>query len=236
MKFIGVDGCKKGWFYVGLDDKEGWNMGILSMISDLSPLLAESTLILVDIPIGLREDDKNERQCDLEARKILKQRHPSVFPAPSRFAINCNTYSEGSRVNYEHTGRKLSQQSWAIAPKIKEMDEFLDEIETPKKIREFHPEVGFWALNKHLAMQHNKKSPEGFNERIAVLSDYCGYVKDIVNAVEQKYHRKEVARDDIIDAIAGAVIARFHPSLGTLPEKPERDSKGLFMEIVYAKL
>jgi predicted RNase H-like nuclease len=236
MKFIGVDGCKIGWFFVSLDDNEGWNIGVLSKIAELSELITESELILVDIPIGLREDGKNERQCDLEARKILKQRRSSVFPAPSRLAINCKTYKEGSQVNYEYTARKLSQQSWAIAKKIKEMDEFLGELGTTQKIREIHPEVGFWALNKYIAMQYNKKSQEGFNERIALLSDYCGYAKDIVEAAKQKYHRKEVARDDIIDAIVGAVTAKFHPSLGTLPEKLERDSKGLSMEIVYAKL
>lgn len=236
MKYIGVDGCKKGWFFVSLDDNENWNIEILSEISGLSQLITESELILVDIPIGLREDDKNERLCDLEARKVLKQRRSSVFPAPSRLAINCNSYPEGSQVNYEHTARKLSQQSWAIAKKIRQMDEFLSEVETPKKVREFHPEVGFWALNKYVAMQHNKKSQEGFNERLALLSNYCGYVKDIVEAAKQKYHRKEVARDDIIDALVGVVTAKFHPSLGTLPEKPERDSRGLSMEIVYVKL
>jgi len=116
------------------------------------------------------------------------------------------------------------------------MDEFLGGIATPQKIREIHPEVGFWALNKYAAMQYNKKSEEGFNERFALLSGYCEYVQDIVEAAKQKFHRKEVARDDIIDALVGTVTAKFHPSLNTLPEKPERDSKGLPMEIVYAKL
>lgn len=236
MKFIGVDGCKKGWFYVSLDENDGWNVDVVSKISGLSELITDSQLILVDIPVGLRDADKNERWCDLEARKVLKQRRSSVFPAPSRLAIKCASYPEGSQVNYEYTSRKLSQQSWAIAKKINEMDEFLGEIATPQKIREFHPEVGFWALNKYVAMQHSKKSQEGFNERLALLSDYCWYVKDIVAVAIQKFPRKEVARDDIVDALAGAVTAKFYPSLGTLPEEPERDSKGLPMEIVYAKL
>jgi predicted RNase H-like nuclease len=236
VKFIGVDGCKRGWFFVGLDDNNSWNIGILSKISELSELITASDLILVDIPIGLWEDNKNERQCDLEARKVLKQRRSSVFPVPSRLALNCKTYEEGSQVNYEYTARKLSRQSWAIASKIKEMDKFLGEIETPEKIREFHPEVGFWGLNNYVAMQYSKKSQEGFNERLALLSNYCWYAKDIVEMAKRKYHRKEVAKDDIIDALVAAVTAKFHPSLGTLPQEPERDSKGWSMEIVYAKL
>lgn len=235
MQFIGVDGCKTGWFWVSLDHNVGWKIGILSKISELSEFITESALILVDIPIGLREDDKSERRCDLEARQVLKQRRSSVFPAPSRRALDCKTYAEASQVNFTHTGRKLSRQSWAIASKIKAMDDFLAMLGPTQKIREIHPEVAFWALNQYAALQYNKKSQAGLNERIALLSDYGGYVQEIVAAAEQKYHRKEVARDDILDAIVGAITAKFYPALSTLPEKPERDSRGLPMEIVYAK-
>jgi predicted RNase H-like nuclease len=49
-------------------------------------------------------------------------------------------------------------------------------------------------------------------------------------------HRKTVlGQDDVIDALAGAVTARLGASgLKTLPATPERDGRGLRMEIVYA--
>ncbi|MCI0513134.1 DUF429 domain-containing protein [candidate division KSB1 bacterium] len=236
MKFIGVDGCKIGWFFVSLDQNAGWDFGILAKISELAKFITESALILADIPIGLREVDKNERRCDLAARRVLKQRRSSVFPAPARLALNCKTYEAACHANFACTGRKLSQQSWAIAAKIKAMDDFLGTLGPTQKIREIHPEVGFWALNRYAPMQYNKKSQEGFNERIALLSDYGGDAKAMVAAARQKYHSNEVASDDILDAAVAAVTARFQPRLGTLPETPERDPKGLPMEIVFAKL
>jgi len=226
MKFIGVDGCRIGWFFVSLDDNENWNIGVLSKISGLTELMRDSVLILVDIPIGLRQNEMNERRCDLEARSILGQRRSSVFPVPSRSAINCSTYEKASRINFEHTGRKLSLQSWGIVQKIREMDEFLAKVEAVNKVRETHPEVCFWALNRRVAMKHNKKSQAGFNERLALLSRHCWYAKDIVEAAKEKHRRNAVAADDIIDALAAAVTAKFHPSLGTLPERPERDAEG----------
>jgi predicted RNase H-like nuclease len=236
MKFIGVDGCKAGWFFVGLDDTEDWSIGLLAEIYGLSGLITKSQLILVDIPIGLPEYDKNERRCDLAARKVLKQRRSSVFPVPLRQAINCNDYEHASRVNYEHTKRKLSRQSWEIAQKIKEMARFLLGAETDKKVRETHPEICFWALNNYRAMRYNKKSRQGFNERLAILLKYCSYAEDIVKEAEHKYQRREVARDDIIDALIAAVTARFYPKLITMPKEVEYDTKGLPMEIVYAGL
>jgi predicted RNase H-like nuclease len=190
MKFIGVDGCKKGWFYICLEYNKSWSIGVLPKISELTELITESELILVDIPIGLWEDNKDERQCDLEARKVLKQRGSSVFPTPSRFAINCNIYEEGSKVNYAHTGRRLSHQSWAIARKINEMDILLGEIKTNTKIREFHPEVGFWALNKCVALQNNKKSHAGFNERLDLLKTIVVMLKILYRKLRKSIFEK----------------------------------------------
>ena len=116
------------------------------------------------------------------------------------------------------------------------MDKFLLGVETGKKVRETHPEVCFWALNNHSAIRFNKKSRQGFNERQAILLKYCSYAEDIIKVAGQKYKQKEVARDDIIDALIAAVTARFYPLLATLPEEVEYDTKGLPMEIVYARL
>ncbi len=47
-------------------------------------------------------------------------------------------------------------------------------------------------------------------------------------------HEGGAARDDILDALAAAVTARFgFNALKTLPEAPERDEEGLPMEMVH---
>jgi len=236
MRFIGIDGCKGGWFYIGLDEDKGWRLGVLPEISGLSQFISQSQLILVDIPIGLRTDEQIERLCDLEARQVLKKRRSSVFPAPSRFSLNYTDYKEGSRVNKLHTGRKLSRQSWGIRRKIMEVDEFLKGTQTDYKVREFHPEVAFWALNHFREMQYYKKTDPGYHERISLLSKFYAPVENVLIDAEQKYSRSNLARDDILDAMVGAVTAKFFPSIKTLPGTPEIDSTGLPMEIVYAGL
>lgn len=51
-----------------------------------------------------------------------------------------------------------------------------------------------------------------------------------------KYNHKEVAWDDIIDALVLAVTAKLgHGRLHSLPTKPERDLFDLPMEIVVAE-
>ncbi|MDP4175477.1 MAG: DUF429 domain-containing protein [Bacteroidota bacterium] len=236
MNHIGIDGCKAGWFYVSLDDDDNWNMGILSNIKELSAFLPESKLILVDIPIGLRESGLSERLCDMEARRVLTKRKSSIFPAPCRQALSCTTYKDACKVNEKVTGRKISQQTWAISSKIKQMDDFLSETNTAGRVSEFHPEVAFWALNNKTEMQHNKKLQHGHEERLKVLLKYYPFTEEIVCKAKEKYRRKDLALDDIIDAIAGAVTAKYSKSLCTLPQIPEMDNRGLAMEIVYGKL
>lgn len=236
MQFIGIDGCKSGWFFVALSIDEDWEIGIVPKISDLSEKIETSSLTLIDIPIGLRENDTQERLCDLSARKVLGKRRSSVFPAPSRSAINCSTYQEGSNVNHQCTGRKLSQQSWAIANKIHEIDVFLRNRELKGNVREMHPEVCFWALNNKTEMDQSKKTIEGINQRLEVLSQFYSHSSEILNSALVKYLRKEVAKDDIIDALVGAVTAKSFHSLETLPSKPEIDLKGLPMEMVYPNI
>lgn len=233
MQYIGVDGCKLGWFYVALDDESGWSIGVVKEINELLPQIRLSKVTLIDIPIGLRECDKNERLCDLSARKVLGKRRSSVFPAPCRSAIYCTAYEQASHTNYLNTGRKLSKQSWAIANKIKEVDIFLRENSHINNVREIHPEVCFWALNNKNEMAHSKKKKEGFEQRVKVLSGYCSQYNDIIAKSLNSYLRKEVAKDDILDAMVGAVIARNNKNLETLPIKPEVDVEGIKMEVVY---
>lgn len=78
-------------------------------------------LLAIDIPIGLLD---GTRACDTAARKLLGQpRGSSVFPSPCRAAIQVASYGDACDANELRTGRKLSRQTWGIAPKIKQVDD-----------------------------------------------------------------------------------------------------------------
>lgn len=236
MKFFGVDGCKKGWFYVGIDENDQYEFGIISTFDQVQPIVGQAEQVLVDIPIGLREKDSRERLCDLEARKVLGNRRSSVFPPPSRLTLVVYDYNQASQLNFQFTGRKLSKQSFAISSKIKEVDDFILITKMRGKFREMHPEVCFWALNNYHPMQFNKKKTDGFNERKRLLNKYFSNTDKLVEDSRSRFLKKDLADDDILDALVGAISSRFYLNMLTLPDLPELDNKGLKMEIVYPAL
>ena len=60
------------------------------------------------------------------------------------------------------------------------------------------------------------------------------FARDCYRDALDTYKRKDVAADDILDALVGAVTAMHLPAIKTLPENPVKDEEGLAMEIVYA--
>ena len=240
MKYVGIDGCRAGWFYIGMNEGDAWEAGVFETISGISTFLPEPHLILIDIPIGLKGVDRLESQrcCDKEARAVLRpSRSSSVFPVPSRVALAATTYQQACEFNKAAINRRLSKQTWAIMPKIKEADDFLQENPSAQqRIREMHPEVCFWALNNGFAMEHNKKKMEGFYERKMVLSRICKETDTIIHHALNHFPRREVAKDDILDAFVGVVTAKYYYNcLATLPATPEFDEMNLPMEVVFPK-
>ncbi len=236
MNYIGIDGCKSGWFYVGLYDTSQYDFGITESINELETVIRQSIIALIDIPIGLREQEKTERECDKLARGLLRLRRSSVFPVPSRLALQYSDYQKASMVNHEATGRKLSKQSWWLSKKINEVDNFLENNENRGKIREAHPEICFWALNNQSEINISKKRKGGLELRLKILSEHYSKSWEIYSQVVNRFKRNQVARDDIVDALAIAISASFYPAIESLPQYPERDSRGKPMEIVIPKL
>jgi predicted RNase H-like nuclease len=235
MKYVGVDGCKIGWFYTVIDHKNAWEIGVSENIEKLWKTHKDASLILIDIPIGL--PFKESRACDLEARKLLgRGRASSVFPPPCREALVAKTYEEACEINKNKLGKKINWQTWNIFKKIKEVDDFLIENHDARRnIRETHPEICFWALAGGRAMLIRKKNKHGFEERLDLLKKVFPPAESIVEAAMKKFLRKEVARDDILDSIAATVVACSQASsLVSIPEIPGKDAKGLPMEIVFS--
>ena len=235
MNYIGADGCKDGWFCVSLEDK-GWAFRVISDMQTLGEHFTHANSVLIDIPIGLLNSGTDERCCDTQARKLLKRpRSSSVFPAPASQSLRAIDYQDALIINRESTGRGLSKQTWAIVPKIRDIDNLLSTHNELKGVlRECHPELCFWALNGKSAMQYNKKTKEGKQERLAVLQQFFKPCYELFEQASSKFLRRQVAHDDIIDAMVCAVTAKFgYNNYTTVPPIPTRDIHGLPMEMVY---
>lgn len=238
FQVAGVDGCKAGWFVViasvtnessRIDVPYVFKLKSFSVASTFTEVLSETSdceLICVDIPIGLSGGDK-PRECDVAARKVLGgQRASSVFPAPIRPCLSAEDHAAASEISFEYSGKRLSCQSFNILDKIRQVDDLM----TPalqELVREIHPEVSFWALNDEKPIQHNKRKLTGRNERMKLLSAIFSDLEEIVAEARKP---KEVAPDDILDALAAALAVMGNA--GTLPKSPELDSKGLRVEIL----
>lgn len=233
--FVGVDGCRGGWLAIRIDESSTWGAEVFSDFTKLWEGCKNASLILVDIPIGLREHGRDERHCDKAARRLLgPDRGRSVFPAPCRPALSGKTFTEAGNLNENMTGKRLSQQTWGILPKIKQVDDFLLNNSTAQgRIREVHPEICFWALARRRAMQYAKTKSTGFGERYRVLLSLYPPTKQVLEHVLSSYPRKQVKKDDVLDALAAAVTARLgKKGLSSIPEHHEKDVRGLVMEMV----
>jgi predicted RNase H-like nuclease len=236
MKFIGVDGCKIGWFYTAITQENDWEIGVSEHIEKLWETHKDASLILVDIPIGLPFNEP--RTCDLDARKLMgKGKTSTVFPPSCRETLSAETYEEACEINKKVLGKKISLQAYHISKKTKQVDDFLlSNPQARQKIRETHPEICFWALAGGKTMQFPKKKKHGFKERLDLLKKVFSPTQAMVNAALKRYQRKEVAKDDILDSIAAAIVACSPVrSLTTVPEMPGKDAKGLPMEIVFSQ-
>jgi predicted RNase H-like nuclease len=234
---LGVDGCKIGWFFVALGQGDNAEFGVFEKIGLLFCAYFNAKSILIDIPIGLPFERIKNRCCDKEARKVLgPKRAGAVFAPPCRIALSTHDYAEASRINREVLGKGISRQTYNIMSKIKEVDDFLNQHpEAKKTMRETHPEICFWALAGQRPMQHKKKSPEGRDERLALLEHHYARSRSIYVAAVDRYLRKDVRRDDILDALVNAVTAlRLKKHEKTLPSISQIDQKDLPMEMVYS--
>ena len=232
--FVGVDGCRAGWLAIELEMDDNWQVDIFPDVSSLWDHHRRASLILIDIPIGLKAEGKAERRCDPQARKLLGPRRSSVFPAPCRGAIYASSYQEACDINQQLTGKRLSVENWNIIPKIREMDCLLSADTAAKdRIREIHPELCFCGLAGR-PMQYAKKRNEGLSERMQLLQSVYPQATDIINHTLSTYRRKDVARDDILDTLSAAVTGLIGgQNLVSIPQEPEFDERGLRMEMVY---
>lgn len=221
----GVDGCRAGSWFKLYDSGD-----TASELVDLTAVLRHRPegleALAIDIPIALLD---GPRACDRAARQLLGwPRRNSVFSPPCRAALAGADHGDACRINESFTGKRLTRQAWAIAPKIKEVDDLI----TPAHqswVCEIHPEVCFWFFSGRTAMQYKKKSKLGRNDRIEVLKRHLPNIEKCLLS-----RPRGVAADDLLDPAVAALTARrwLRGEVARVCE-PELNHRGLRMDIVY---
>jgi predicted RNase H-like nuclease len=230
----GIDGCKGGWFVVQKDlDRGILQYRIINKISEIFSPVEQLKIIALDVPIGLPDEAlPGGRECDRIGRALLgPKRQSSIFSPPVREALRGNSWEAANKINSKSSSYciGLSQQSFGIFPKMKEIDAVI----TPtlqNTIKEVHPEICFFELNNRKPLLYGKKTPQGRNDRRKLLFP-LGF--DIIDEALSKYRRNILAEDDILDACIACWTAEriFKGEAIRIPEHPSKDSKGLRMEM-----
>lgn len=232
--YIGVDGCQKGWISISTNSQVKWEIEIFSSIDKLWNKYFNVKLILIDIPIGLRDKGTTPRLCDSAARKLLtRNRSSSIFPTPCRAVLSIDSYPLANEINRKLTGKGLSKQTWNIKAKIKDVDNLLqNNTKARQAFIESHPELCFMALAEGKPLKFYKKTKQGINERINLLNSHFEASKSILKNGLQKFEKKNVAVDDILDSLVLALSASLGiDNLNFIPKNYEYDSTGLPMRM-----
>ena len=229
-RFIGVDGCKGGWIGAVIEDGS-LEVKRYDSILQLVEAYPVSDGFLVDMAIGLQESAEDIRPDDA-ARKMLVSRASTVFPVPARQAVYADGEERQKKANIAVLGKSLAKQSIAIIPKIRELDEFLNEhTEYKNVICESHPELCFARLKGEVLISRKKEFP-GFSERVHILSEYLG--RENLKGLWNKAKELRCNPDDVIDAVCLAVAAglKAQDMCETVPEDPKADARGLLMQML----
>ena len=239
-QYIGIDGCRNGWIAAVLDYG---NLRIerYETILDIMREFPTADAYLIDMAIGLPERfEEAKKRPDKAARKELGKHGSTVFPIPCRPAVMVNPNDSQAvdkmrELNQSVLGKSLSAQSISIIPKIRELDEFLDDHREYKNVLcESHPELCFTRLNGR-ALMMKKKTAEGLEERRSILEKYIE--KGMLDGIQVRAKELHCMPDDIMDSVCLAVSAalKAHGMCETIPENPQKDTKGLVMQMIVPK-
>jgi len=135
-----------------------------------------------------------------------------VFLTPPRAVLSAADYPEANELCRQLSGRRLSKQSHALFPKIREVDL----IDDPR-LREVHPEVSFARL-AGAPVAESKRSWTGVVRRRALLAEAGIELPDDLGDAGRL-----AAADDVLDAaVAAWSAARIAAGKAvSLPDPPE---------------
>lgn len=199
----------------------------LVLLGCLSELLAQKfDRAGIDMPIGLPE--RGLRDCDLEARTMLRPHASRVFTGARRGLWDHASLADANRALKQGGEAGVSIQLWNLGPKLVALDRLMTP-DLQRRVREVHPELVFLRLNFGRPLP-SKKTEEGIALRMRLLRRE-GFV-ELKDWIAGK--AAAVKTDDILDACAVAIGARDFTQGNVLPRGAARkDAKGLKMQIWY---
>jgi len=220
---VGVDAYKGGWVTVALRDRSVERCAVYVTFEELLEDHREASVIGVDIPIGLPASAP--READTFARKFVGPRRSSVFSTPPRTVLEAASYPDALAICKSLRVAGISKQSFGLAPKILEVDEF---VRSNDRIHEVHPEVSFRAMSGQ-TLKYSKKSWNGASIRRQLLAQHDVVLPDDLGEAGL------APVDDVLDAAAAAWTAdRIARGKGaTLPSPPEQLADGRTAAIWY---
>jgi predicted RNase H-like nuclease len=231
-RVAGADGTPGGWAVVSRDADQStvWKVAALSDVFDGA---ADLDVLAVDVPIGLLDAyEVGGRACDRAARQLLERRRgSSVFPAPVRPVLASRSWDDAcvrSRASGP-AGKALSKQTFAILPKIVEIDGLLQVRPALRDVvREVHPEVCFLELVGR-PMTHRKSSSQGREERRRALR-VC--FPDL-HLIENAGREQGLPIEDVLDATVAcwSALRLAAGKARSLPSDIPLDRTGLPMAI-----
>lgn len=227
---VGVDACPSGWLATVIDG-ETVTVERHRTFRRLHDSYPAADRILVDIPVGLPTDER--RRCDASAKGLLGCRGGSVFYAPSEPAIACAAYEDAKQAHREATGNGLMQQAYNLREKILEVRALVDG-DYGGLVRESHPELCFAGLNGQ-PIAYPKSSAAGRELRLQCLQSELDGARALYDDAETRYLRKDVRRDDILDAMCLAAVGR-HPLVTTPPDPATTEPRIYYPEFELASL
>lgn len=239
----GVDWAGAGWLAVYFVNGSYEDYTFKTAFDALWDETDTPALVLVDVPIGLPENEESltdREELDSLARSVT-ERSSSVFPVPSREACTIAytdnaSYEEVVRQNEADLDKGLSWQSYYIADGIGEVDAYLNQYDSAKQwIIEAHPEVCFRALLGH-PLEYGKDSAAGVGERLTALQTVLDSPGETLKRVtaDLQGESPEIDIDDVLDAVAlGATASKGKGNLEYLPESWECDPNDIPIRMAY---
>lgn len=228
-KYIGVDGCKGGWI-ASIYDKGSFEIKKYASVEELVESNKNYNELLIDMVIGL-QSNKDEVRPDNAARALIPGRTSTIFAVPARQAVYAENREAIREANKKALGKDLPAQAIAIIPKMRELDEFLqDNPEHKNRLKESHPEVCFSRLNGSVVMSR-KADGEGITERVGIIKQYMPEITE--EYIYQEAKRFKCNADDIVDSIVLCITANLEAQGKTdvIPEYVQEDITGLKMQM-----
>lgn len=251
---IGIDGCKSGWFAV-VAQGDTYTAARFDTLAEIVAPHPTAT-ILIDMPIGLA-DAHTPRTIEKKMRKLLAPlRHSSVFTPACRKAVYLTNYAKANHTNRTEIGKGLSKQAFYLGRKIVEVDQLLRaNPQFVGHIHEAHPEICFAGLNAskdkegrptlrpmslpkaHRTRTNGCTTHSGIELRLHVLTKTLPIAKQLYKQWLQAHKRKDVARDDIVDALCLAHTAqlamRHQRDFFWLQDANAQDTHNLPIKLAY---